>query len=209
MPAGRKRGFDDQAALQTAMEFFWRQGYEGTSIADLTTALGINPPSLYAAFGSKRDLFEKALGRYMCQRTAQMEEAISKPGVDEAITALLLGRVEVFTDPDLPAGCMTVQSGLSLAKPHADIVEMLAQAREGMRLMVLERLARAVAEGELLPGTSCEALTRFIMTTLYGLSVEAAAGAPKDELIAAANLAIEVVRGMLFQPQGHHVYAQV
>ena len=65
MPGGRKRAFDDQAALQTAMELFWRQGYEGTSIADLTRALGINPPSLYAAFGSKRDLFEKTLDRYM------------------------------------------------------------------------------------------------------------------------------------------------
>ncbi|WP_219816748.1 TetR/AcrR family transcriptional regulator [Arthrobacter sp. ZGTC131] len=65
MPGGRKRAFDDQVALDTAMELFWRQGYEGTSIADLTLALGINPPSLYAAFGSKRELFERTLDRYL------------------------------------------------------------------------------------------------------------------------------------------------
>ncbi|MHA7179398.1 TetR/AcrR family transcriptional regulator [Arthrobacter sp. MDB2-24] len=207
MPAGRKRGFDDQAALQRAMELFWRQGYEGTSIADLTAAMGINPPSLYAAFGSKRDLFEKALGRYMCQRTVQMEAAIAAPGVYDAVTTLLLGRIDVFTDPELPAGCMTVQSGLSLAEPHAEIVEMLSQARESMRLMVLERIIRAVTEGELSSTTGCEALTRFIMTTLYGLSVEAAAGAPKNELVAAARLATEVVQAMLSQPQNESEYA--
>ena len=84
MTRGRKRAFDGDAALYTAMELFWRQGYEGTSIADLTQALGINPPSLYAAFGSKRELFEKALDRYMCERTVQLEVAMAEPSKNAA-----------------------------------------------------------------------------------------------------------------------------
>ena len=99
MPGGRKRAFDDQVALHTAMELFWRQGYEGTSIADLTQALGINPPSLYAAFGSKRELFEKALDRYICERTDQVEEAMAQPTAHQAVLDLLTGRAEAFTAP--------------------------------------------------------------------------------------------------------------
>lgn len=189
MPAGRKRGFDDQAALQKAMELFWQHGYEGTSVADLTKALGINPPSLYAAFGSKRALFEMALDRYMCDRSLQLKEAMARPNVHDAISDLLTGRVEIFTDPTIPPGCMTVQAGLSSAKPHKEIVDLLADAREGMRLTVLARIKQAADAGEIPATTDCDALVRFIMVTLYGLSVEAASGAPKEELKAVALMA--------------------
>lgn len=195
MPAGRKRSFDEQSALLKAMELFWSQGYEGTSIADLTKTLGINPPSLYAAFGSKRELFEKTLDRYMCDRSLQLKTAMARDNVHDAIIDLLTGRVEVFKDPDIPAGCMTVQAGLSSAKPHKEIVELLANARENMRLMVLERITQASDTGEIPSGTDCEALARFIMVTLYGLSVEAASGAPKGELIAAARIAAKAIPG--------------
>lgn len=193
MPGGRKRGFDDQVALQTAMELFWRQGYEGTSVADLTKALGINPPSLYAAFGSKRDLFEKALDRYMCERTVQLKEAMAQPTAHEAVLDLLTGRVEVFTFPGQPAGCMTVQGGLSSGEPHHEIVDLLAAAREEMRRTVLDRFVKALADGDLPDGTDCNALARYVMTAIYGLSVEAASGAPREELMAAAILAAQVV----------------
>lgn len=193
MPGGRKRGFDDQMALQAAMELFWRQGYEGTSVADLTKALGINPPSLYAAFGSKRDLFEKALDRYMCERTVQLEEAMAKPTAHEAVLDLLTGRVEVFTAPDKPFGCMTVQAGLASGDPHHEIVSLLSGAREEMRRTVLERFEKALADGDLPTGTDCTALARYVMAAIYGLSVEAASGAPREELTAAAILAAQVV----------------
>lgn len=193
MPAGRKRSFDEQSAVLKAMELFWSQGYEGTSIADLTKALGINPPSLYAAFGSKRELFEKTLDLYMCDRSHQLKVAMAQPRVHDAITDLLIGRVEVFKDPNVPAGCMTIQAGLSSANPHREIVDLLADARENMRLAVMERITQASDMGEIPSSTDCEALTRFIMVTLYGLSVEAASGAPKDELIAAARIAATVI----------------
>lgn len=193
MPGGRKRGFDDQVALQTAMELFWRQGYEGTSIADLTKALGINPPSLYAAFGSKRDLFEKTLDRYMCERGVQLEDAMAQPTAHEAVHDLLTGRVRVFTSPGQPAGCMTVQAGLSSGEPHHEIVDLLAAAREEIRQAVLARLDKALADGDLPVGTNCTALARYVMAAIYGLSVEAASGAPQEELMAAAELAAQVV----------------
>lgn len=193
MPGGRKRGFDDQLALQTAMELFWRQGYEGTSVADLTKALGINPPSLYAAFGSKRDLFEKTLDRYMCERTVQLEEAMAQPTAHQAVLDLLTGRVEVFTAPGRPFGCMTVQAGLASGEPHHEIVDLLTAAREQMRQTVLDRFEKALADGDLPAGTDCAALARYVMAAVYGLSVEAASGAPREELTAAAILAAQVV----------------
>ncbi|MCD5341784.1 TetR/AcrR family transcriptional regulator [Arthrobacter sp. AK04] len=193
MPGGRKRTFDDQDALRTAMELFWRQGYEGTSIADLTQALGINPPSLYAAFGSKRELFERTLNRYMCERTIQLEEAMTRPTAHEAVLELLTGRVEVFTSPSQPAGCMTIQAGLASGDPHQEIVDLLAAAREEMRRSVLRRFDKALAEGDLPPDTDCRALARYVMSAIYGLSVEAASGAPRQELMAAAVLAAGVV----------------
>ncbi|MEV4951369.1 TetR/AcrR family transcriptional regulator [Paenarthrobacter nitroguajacolicus] len=195
MPGGRKRGFDDQAALQAAMELFWRQGYEGTSVADLTQALGINPPSLYAAFGSKRELFEKTLDRYMCERTVQLDDAMSRPTAHEAVLTLLTGRVDVFTSQGQPFGCMTIQAGLASGEPHRDIVDLLAAARERMRRTVLDRLEKALADGDLPAGTDCTALARYVMSAIYGLSVEAASGAPKEELTAAAILAAQVVPG--------------
>ncbi len=193
MPGGRKRAFDDQVALHTAMELFWRQGYEGTSIADLTQALGINPPSLYAAFGSKRELFEKALDRYICERTDQVEEAMAQPTAHQAVLDLLTGRAEAFTAPGQPSGCLTVQGGLAAGEPHHEIVDLLAAAREEMRRTVLDRFDKAVAGGDLPAGTDCAALTRYVMAAMYGLSVEAASGAPREELLAAAILAAQVV----------------
>ncbi|MDQ4045924.1 MAG: TetR/AcrR family transcriptional regulator [Actinomycetota bacterium] len=175
------------------MELFWRQGYEGTSIADLTQALGINPPSLYAAFGSKRELFERTLNRYMCERIIQLEEAMTRPTAHEAVLELLTGRVEVFTSPSQPAGCMTIQAGLASGDPHQEIVDLLAAAREEMRRSVLRRFDKALAEGDLPPDTDCSALARYVMSAIYGLSVEAASGAPRQELMAAAVLAARVV----------------
>ncbi|MFK4760111.1 TetR/AcrR family transcriptional regulator [Microbacterium sp. ZW T5_45] len=193
MPGGRKRGFDDQEALQAAMELFWRRGYEGTSITDLTRTLGINPPSLYAAFGSKRDLFEKALQRYMDDRTAQVEMAMAHPTAHEAMLALLTGRAEIFTEPGQPSGCMTVQAGLTSGDPGHEIAGLLSNARERTRRTVLSRLRDAASDGDLPDDADCTVLARFVMATIDGMSIEAASGAPREELISAATLAAHVI----------------
>ncbi|MCF1595191.1 TetR/AcrR family transcriptional regulator [Streptomyces muensis] len=193
MPRGRKRTFDEGVALQTAMELFWRRGYEGTSISDICQALNIQPPSLYAAFGSKRDLFAKALDRYMCRPTDDLREAMAEATAREAALRLLTRRVEAFTAPGQPPGCMTVQAALACGEAHGEIVDLVTAAREETRKTVLERFEKAVADGDLPMGTDCGALARYLMATLYGFSVEAASGAPREELLAAATLAAQLV----------------
>lgn len=129
----------------------------------------------------------------MCERTVQLEEAMAQPSAHQAVFELLMGRVEVFTAPGQPADCMTIQAVLASGEPHHEIVDVLAAAREDVRRAVLDRFGKAVTDGDLPAGTECEALARYVMAAIYGLSVEAASGAPKEELLAAAVLAAQVV----------------
>lgn len=193
MPRGGKRAFDEQAALDAAMELFWRQGYEGTSIADLTEAMDIRPPSLYAAFGNKRQLFEKVLDRYAQARSPLSREALAQPTARAVALRLLTGLVEAYTTPGKPRGCLTVQAGLAGGEDSRAIVELLTTARNEYRQAVLDRFEKAVADGDLPPDTDCKALARLLMATVEGLAIQAANGAPRDELMAAATLAAHVV----------------
>src|SRR5438876_1611267 len=110
---GRPRAFDVDEALDQALKVFWRKGYEGTSLPDLTRAMGINRPSLYAAFGNKEALFRKALDRYAQGPAAYVREALSKPTARAVVQHLLLGAVEMATDPRHPRGCLAVQGALA------------------------------------------------------------------------------------------------
>src|SRR6478752_7045260 len=107
-PTGRPREFDPDEALERALELFWRQGYEGTSLGELTAAMGINRPSLYAAFGNKESLFRKALDRYTDEHMAFIRTALEEPTARGAIEALLRGYVASVTNPRTPPGCLTV-----------------------------------------------------------------------------------------------------
>jgi AcrR family transcriptional regulator len=109
MPGGRTRTFDVDVALDLAVELFWRQGYEGTSIADLTAAMGIAPPSLYAAFGNKRELFRAATDRYLESRRHYLDRALAEPTARLVARRFLIGTVEASTLPGRPQGCLTVQ----------------------------------------------------------------------------------------------------
>ncbi|WP_240529059.1 TetR/AcrR family transcriptional regulator [Streptomyces antioxidans] len=193
MPRGRRRGFDRGAALDTAMEMFWRRGYASTSVADLTAAMGINPPSLYAAFGNKRALFEEALERYARERSRYLAEAMAESTARAATLRFLRGTAEAATLPDRPAGCLTVQGGLACAEEDREVVELLAAYRAGTRRALLERFEKAVADGDLPESTDCPALARCVVAAAEGLNVEAAAGAPREELLAAAALGAAVV----------------
>ncbi|MFD7232801.1 TetR/AcrR family transcriptional regulator [Streptomyces sp. NPDC059881] len=195
MPRGRRRAFDRDAALDTAMELFWRQGYASTSIADLTSAMGINPPSLYAAFGNKRTLFEEALERYATSRARYLTEAMAEPTARQAAQRFLTGTAEAATLPDRPAGCLTVQGGLACAEEDREVVELLATYRDGTRQALLERFEKALTDGDLPQDTDCRALARCVVAAAEGLNVEAAAGAPREELLAAAILGATVVPG--------------
>ncbi|GAA3767662.1 TetR/AcrR family transcriptional regulator [Streptomyces phyllanthi] len=193
MPRGGKRAFDEEAALDVALELFWRQGYEATSIADLTEAMDIRPPSLYAAFGNKRELFEKVLHRYAEARSPLSREALAQPTAREVALRLLTGLVEAYTTPGKPRGCLTVQAGLASGEDGRAIVEVLKVARDDYRRAVQDRFEKAVADGDLPAGTDCRTLARFLMATAEGLAVNAASDAPREELMAAAVLAVQVI----------------
>ncbi|MET7609917.1 TetR/AcrR family transcriptional regulator [Streptomyces seoulensis] len=195
MPRGRKRAFDRDAALDIAMHLFWRQGYTGTSIADLTAAMGINPPSLYATFGNKRALFEEALSRYESERSRTLTESMAEPTAHRAVLSFLTGTAEAATLPDRPAGCLTVQGGLACGGEDGEIVQLLATSRARTRQALHDRLTRAVTDGDLPPATDCAALARCVVATAEGLNVEASAGATYPELAAAAEVGARVIPG--------------
>ena len=113
MPGGRPREFDCETALDRAMDVFWKRGYEAASLPELTAAMGINKPSLYAAFGSKEQLFRKAVERYLGGPAGYVGEAMNQPTARAAIETMLNGSVEMSTDPKHPGGCLIIQAALA------------------------------------------------------------------------------------------------
>lgn len=185
---GRPRAFDREDALAKATHLFWRKGYEATSISDLTAAMGIGSPSLYAAFGSKEALYMEALGHYQARYEASVWGRFNTaPTARAAVEALLMDSAAALTGalPDTPNGCMVT---LSSVADHADIAELVRTAR-GVTLQRLEaRLTRALAEGEIPANLDTRALARFVQTVQNGMSILARDGAPRAELEAVAQL---------------------
>ena len=195
MAMGRPRAFDRDKALDQALHVFWANGYEGTSIADLTEAMGINPPSLYAAFGNKEKLFREALDRYEGLRDRIMEEAFAAPTAREAMTRLLQGTADRLSDKDKPRGCLMVQGALSCSEECEAVKRDLAARRAGGEVLIRERLKRAKREGDLPADADPVALARFVSTVLQGMAVQAAGGATRKELRAIADMALKVWPG--------------
>jgi len=187
---GRPRAFDPDAALQQALELFWRQGYEGTSLSDLTAAMGINRPSLYAAFGNKEQLFRKALDRYLSGPAACFDEALRQPTARAVAQRLLQGVVCQLGDPQNPGGCLVVQAALSSGAEADPIRQVLAAHRNDARHALRRRFQRAVAAGDLPAGTKAADLAAYLMAVVHGLAVQAAGGLSRKELQAVADLAL-------------------
>ena len=186
---GRPREFDVDNALERAMELFWRQGYEGTSLADLTRELGLTRPSLYAAFGSKEGLFLKALDLYEA-RAGYRQAALTAPTAAAYARALLEGAADLHGDKRNPPGCLGVQGALACA-PHSDSIrkELIRRRKIGEN-KILDRLKRAKAEGDLLPEADPADLARYLSIVIYGMTIQAAGGATRKELRGAADLAL-------------------
>src|SRR5918998_1443242 len=164
MAMGRPRSFDKDKALDQAMEVFWRKGYEGASLSDLTKAMGINPPSLYAAFG-------KATARKVAE-------------------CLLRGMADFHTDPDNPPGCLFTQGGLACGEGSEAIPRELASRRSQMEDSVRERFERAKQEGDLPRDADPAALARYLSTVMQGMGVQAAAGATREQLQQTVDFAL-------------------
>ena len=190
MAMGRPRAFDRDQALDQALHVFWQNGYEGTSIADLTEAMGINPPSLYAAFGNKETLFREALDRYEARRDEIMAEAFAAPTAREAMTRLLEGTADRLSDKGKPRGCLMVQGALCGGEECETVKRDLASRRAGGEALIRERLKRAKREGDLPNDADPAALARFVSTILQGMSVQASGGATRKELHAIADIAL-------------------
>lgn len=187
--AGRKAKFDRDAALDTALDLFWRHGYEGVGIADLTKAIGVAPPSLYHAFGSKADLYRAVLRRYGSGGMSA-DEIAAAPSARAAVETLLERGIAAVTRPGGPLGCMVSSGMLMTAPENAGLAAELKAMRAAIRLALERRIERDVADGVLPPATKAGALARYYAATLQGLSAAAVDGASAVELRAVADLAL-------------------
>ncbi len=188
----RTRDFDLDQAVDRAMLLFWRKGYEGTSLTDLTEAMGINRPSLYAAFGSKEGLFQRAVERYLAGPGSCVQDALKAPTARGVFEHLLQVYCDVpGKDDERPAGCMMVQGALVCSEESAAVQKQLLDIRQHGADLVRERFRRAKAEGDLPADESPAELARYVWTICNGLSVQAASGATRAELkrVAARALA--------------------
>lgn len=188
---GRPRAFDTDQALDRALDLFWRKGYEGTSIADMTEAMGINPPSLYAAFGGKEALFRQALDRYEAKHACVWNEALSAPTGYEAVKQLLEGTADSLGDKHNPKGCLIVQAALSGGDECDPVRQELAARRNKSVAMIRERLQRAKREGDLPKSADPASLARYIATVIHGMAVQAVSGVSRAELRRVAATALK------------------
>ena len=186
--AGRPRAFDTERALDAAVEVFWRHGFEGASLAGLATAMGINKPSIYAAFGDKAQLFQAALRRYVERNMGYVVDALARPTARECAEAFLVGNAHAVTMPDRPHGCLSVQA--AVIPGGSEEFAVLAENRADIQDRFTQRFRRAVAEGDLPAEADPAELAGFLITIASGFAIRAADGTPRESLVAVARRAI-------------------
>jgi AcrR family transcriptional regulator len=164
------------------MTLFWSKGYDGTSLSDLTEAMGINRPSLYATYGNKQELFRKALERYGDGPSSYEREALARPTAREVAEGLLRGAADVQTDPGTPAGCLATLGTTYCADDSSRVGKVLIASRLAGHAAIRERFQRARAEGDLPADADPNSLTHYIGTVVCGMAVLAASGATRQEL---------------------------
>src|SRR5512133_317990 len=188
---GRPRAFDTEKALDRALKVFWRKGYEGASLSELTKAMGINRPSLYAAFGDKQSLFRKTLERYEQGPTAFIHEALAEPTARGMAERLLLGTAAgVCGVNGSPGGCMLVQGALAAGDSAEPVRRELAAHRQAASTAIADRLRRAKKEGDLPADADPAALARYLMTVMNGMAVQSVSGASAADLQKVAKTAL-------------------
>jgi len=141
-PLGRPRAFDPDTALEAALRVFWKKGYEGTALSDLTEAMGINRPSIYATFGNKEALFRKALDRYSERMTNFTAEALKEPTARAVAERLMVGTADLLSCPGNPKGCLMVQGALACGDEADPIRKELISRRATGEAALRERFER-------------------------------------------------------------------
>jgi len=191
---GRPRSFDRDAALRRAIEVFWAKGYEGAQLVDLTAAMGINPPSFYAAFGSKEALFREALDLYLATDGAGSMQALEAGATArESILGMLTASAEITLASPGARGCMLILGLVNGLPENERLRRHLAALRGETTDRIRRRLLRGIAEGDLPPGTDVDGLATFFGTVMQGLSLQARDGASREALAAAATAAMKAL----------------
>lgn len=195
--AGRPREFDRDAALAKARDAFWSRGYEGVSMADLVETLGLASARIYAAFGSKEKLFQEAVALYDEGEGGFATRALTEePTAARAIERSLREAVETYTRKGRPQGCMVVSAATNCAAENDGVREFLADYRRRRTASLVERLERAVTEGDLRPDTDAQALGDYYATVLHGFSVQARDGVSRKRLLATIPTAMLAIRAV-------------
>lgn len=180
---GRPRGFDRDSALIRAVEIFWRKGFGPTSIADLCAAMKINPPSLYAAFGNKAELFLEAISYYEHTYWAHVWEEMEKePSVHRALEGVLVNAATNQTTEGFPRGCLVTLAAINVPPEYPQILEMLGNMRDGAREAFAKRLCRGVSDGQLPATTNVDVLARAYNAVLQGMAIQASDGCTRANL---------------------------
>ena len=186
---GRPREFDTELALGAALRVFWAKGYEGASLSDLTDEMGITRPSLYAAFGNKEALFRQALDLYERDKLTYIGDAIEAPTARGVAERLLMGSVDAATTGDCK-GCMGVIASVACQSVEPSIRDDVNARAESSRRAIIARMQQAIDAGEFRVATEAEAITRYLLAIMQGISVQAQSGASRDELLQVAHSAL-------------------
>ena len=188
---GRPRGFDTDQALDKAMRVFWEKGYLGTSLSDLTKAMGINRPSLYAAFGNKESLFRKAIDRYARGPSAYLAESLKQPTAREVASFCLRHTVDLLTAPKSPRTCLWVHGALSCGGIDDPLTRELAAGRLPGESRAAETLSAGPGEGDLPKKADPGAMANFVQAVSFGLTILASTGASRSELLCTVETALD------------------
>lgn len=179
---GRPREFDPDKALSAALQIFWRRGYEGASITELTEAMGITRPSMYACFGNKEELFRKALDLYQREKLCYMQSALEAPTARGVVERLLRGALDMQTSTSEPKGCLGVISTVTCGAEAESIRDEVIARRASSDAALVQRLERARDEGDLPDTLDPAALAGYLSAVIQGMAVQAGAGASRDKL---------------------------
>jgi AcrR family transcriptional regulator len=188
--AGRPAGFDTDRALDVAMRLFWEQGYEGTSIADLSEKMGIHPSSIYAAFGDKQALFALAAKRYADVPAQYMTRALEQPTFRGFILAAFDNTVEFLGSKEHPSSCFTLTGAISCGTDTEPAKILMREMRLQNEVAIKARLLRARKSGEFPKGENVDDFTRYLSSLLSGLAIQAANGSTRSELKRTAEVAL-------------------
>jgi AcrR family transcriptional regulator len=192
---GRPREFCVDAALAAALRVFWRKGFEGASLDELTSAMGVSRPSLYAAFGNKEALFRKALDLYDREKQAFMNAALNAPTARGVAERILTNALEVQAGTSDPHGCLNVMTTVAGGGEMDALKTEMRSRRANSEAALTQRLARAQAEGDFEPKFEPAGLARYLIALVQGMAVQAGAGTPRVELERLVQTALMVWPG--------------